>query len=197
MNKTFAMGLMTAALLSSTGLALAATNDVGGGRVDFYGEVTDVSCTISVNGQGSDASVYLAPVSIAEVSTAGAFYKATPFTVRVSDCAAAGDSIDDGSLSVSWVGGNLLQGASGDAAGYLANSLGADGANIQLALSTATSLDSTTRIIPGGEQAQSSADTTDGSSALFTYYVGYVTQTPDAVTAGGVQSYATYQVEYN
>jgi type 1 fimbria pilin len=60
------------------------------GRVDFAGRVTDISCSVALNGghNAGSGNVWLAPVSLAEVHDrgAGAFMKPQPFTL---DCQTA------------------------------------------------------------------------------------------------------------
>ncbi|UJD79513.1 type 1 fimbrial protein [Serratia rubidaea] len=186
-------------------LAQAATPNADGGRVDFLGKITDTSCTVSVNGQGSDANVYLAPVSLQEVHNrgAGAYLKPKPFTIQLGNCQIRVRMMDadDGPdrISVSWVGGNLLQGGNEDA-GYLANSLSDGASNIALALSINgnDTLDKTNKIIPA-DPDQNSVQPEIGAKDIgtFTYYIGYVTQTPKKATSGPVRSYATYEIVYN
>lgn len=180
-----------------TSAAQAATTGVAGGQVNFYGAVTDVSCTVSVDGQGSDASVYVAPISVSEVNTADKLLKAKSFTIDVSNCTPAATTGETKTIGVSWVGGNLLTDSTN---GYLANSSSTNGAeNIQFGLSTTATGDV---IVPGSSTQPKATATTitanDGSDvSRFTYYVGYITSTPQTVTAGEVTSYATYQISYD
>lgn len=200
--------IIASAVVAAFGFSMAnaASTNVGGGQVDFFGKVTDVSCTISVDGQQSDANVRLAPVSLAEVRAAAAhtYLKAKPFVIDVSNCLAvdqpvitAGTAITADKLGINWVGGNLLQNAVGAQAGYLANTDVTGAKDIQLALSTNTSING--KIIPGTATQRKVTPVVDlvRNSAQFTYYVGYTTATPASVTTGAVHSYATYEVVYN
>lgn len=188
----------TMATLFMASAAQASTSVVDGGQVNFYGLVNEVSCTISVDGQGSDASVYLSPISTKEIVTADTLYKAKPFTIDVSNCTPAAEEGKTKTIGVTWVGGNLLGGSD---KGYLANSVEVNGAdNVQFGL--ASTAEGKSIIIPGSSTQESPVATTitgsDGSAvSRFTYYVGYITSTPTEVTAGDVASYATYQISYD
>lgn len=187
--------LLTAIAATVLGFTTAnAATSVGGGQVNFNGKVMDVSCNVSVDGQGSDATVYLAPISLNEVKKGGAdtILKPKTFTISISECAQGENAIADGEkLGVRWTGGNLAANTSGS----LANTLSTGAKNIQLALSIDGMANK--KIFPGdNEQPKTKGSTVDGNT-LFTYYVGYITSTPDSVSAGEIQSYATYEITYN
>ncbi|WP_369311236.1 fimbrial protein [Providencia rettgeri] len=198
MKKVLLSAIATTIIGLST--ANAATPKVGGGLVNFHGKVTDVSCTVSVDGQGSDANVYLAPISVEEVRAGGAdkLLKAKPFVIDVTNCEAAtnGDFVKGDKLAVTWVGGNMLQNANGNNVGYLANTETTGAKNIQLALASSNDADmQNTKIIPGVTAPSKPTSILD-NGARFQYYVGYATSTPTTVTAGEVKSYATYEITY-
>lgn len=207
MKKLLLTAMITTSCLSLN--ALAATDTVGGGQVNFFGKVTDVSCTISVDGQGSNASVYLAPVSIKEVkgSAPHTYLKPKSFVIDVTNCSQTATStradvdvpLDISRIGVYWDGGNILQNPPAGAEGYLANTESTGAKNIQLVLATKNSSSlSGTKIIPGDpNQAKVTSDLASiKDGARFTYFIGYAAPNPVDVTTGLVNSYATYEITY-
>ncbi|EOV8088724.1 fimbrial protein [Providencia huaxiensis] len=207
MKKLLLTAMITTSCFSLN--SFAATDTVGGGQVNFFGKVTDISCTISVDGQGSNASVYLAPVSIKEVKAAAAFTYLKPksFVIDVTNCTQTATStradvdvkLDMKRIGVYWNGGNILQNPPTGAEGYLANTESTGAKNIQLVLATkGDSSLSGTKIIPGDpNQAKVVTDLTSiKDGARFTYFIGYSAPSPSIVTTGLVNSYATYEITY-
>jgi hypothetical protein len=92
--------------------------------------VTDISCSVALNGgnNAGSGSVWLAPVSLAEVHDrgAGAFMKPQPFTLELSNCqlrhdGGAADKDEVRMVNVRWIDGFMVNSVSNENAGYLAN----------------------------------------------------------------------------
>ncbi len=56
------------------------------GTITINGQITDTTCTISVDGGSNDATVTLPTVSSTTLGAAGATAGATPFTISLSNC---------------------------------------------------------------------------------------------------------------
>ena len=175
------------------------------GRVDFNGQVTDISCSVTLNGDNlaDKKGLWLAPVSLAEVYAhkAGAFLKPQSFTLELTSCQLGhGKRSEVHTVNVRWIDGFLLNHINKEQSGLLANTL-ADGAqNIYLALSTNdnNTLDSSNKIVPADPlQNQVHWQRISQNRAVFTYYVGYVSPTPKKATSGLFSSWATWELIYN
>ncbi|WP_174270551.1 fimbrial protein [Shimwellia blattae] len=203
------------------------------GRVGFLGQVTDVSCTVTVGVQqeivgnvrsaraaGSQAGsqsvthplrgpkaasgeVWLAPVSLAEVYShpPGAFLKPQPFTLQLSRCRLDNGPRSGGpdNIRVRWVGGYMVNPVNNENAGYLANTLPDGARNIYLALAVNdnNTLDKNNKIVPGlAGQNQVQMQELASQGGIFTYYVGYITQTPRQVTSGPIITRAVWELVY-
>ena len=137
------LALISGMLIASPASAFETNYDRG--RVDFAGRVTDISCSVALNGgnNAGSGSVWLAPVSLAEVHDrgAGAFMKPQPFTLELSNCqlrhdGGAADKDEIRLVNVRWVDGFTINAVGNENAGYLRNTRADGASHIFLALST-------------------------------------------------------------
>jgi len=151
------LALISGMLIASPASAFETNYDRG--RVDFAGRVTDISCSVALNGgnNAGSGSVWLAPVSLAEVHErgAGAFMKPQPFTLEISNCQLRhdGGAADKNAIhlvNVRWVDGFTVNAVSNENAGYLRNTRADGASHIFLALSTNdnNTLDKSNKIVP-------------------------------------------------
>ena len=201
------LALMSGMLIVSSAWGFETNYDRG--RVDFAGRVTDISCSVALNGgnNAGSGSVWLAPLSLAEVQDrgAGALMKPQSFTLELSNCqlrhdGGAADSHEIRSVNVRWVDGFMLTAVANENAGYLANTLPDGARNIYLALSTNdnNTLDKSNKIVPAdAQQNRVSMVEKSVNGGVFTYYIGYVSSAPLQATSGPITSWATWELVYN
>lgn len=78
------------AVLISAALVSASVSAASDNTINFQGEVTTETCSVSVNGNNASPVVLLPTVSTSDLAASGATAGETPFTVGVSGC--TGDS---------------------------------------------------------------------------------------------------------
>ena len=201
------LALISGMLIASPASAFETNYDRG--RVDFAGRVTDISCSVALNGgnNAGSGSVWLAPVSLAEVHErgAGAFMKPQPFTLEISNCQLrhGGGAADKNAIhlvNVRWVDGFTVNAVSNENAGYLRNTRADGASHIFLALSTNdnNTLDKSNKIVPA-DPLQNRVPLVEKAvdGGVFTYYIGYVTPSPEKATSGPLTSWATWELVYN
>lgn len=168
-----AMGL----LLVAAQVSAAEASD---GTVNFTGTIASQTCTVSVNGGSSTATVTLPKVATGVLASAGEVAGNTRFTMALSDC----------STTTGNVYAYFEQGAGVNANGRLTNTGTATGVDIQL-------LDSANAAINAGSTDQTTAPATvaltDGAGSL-TYSAQYYATA--AATAGTVASTVNYSINY-
>lgn len=82
--------LFIAPALALLSLAIAQQSLASDGTINFNGQVTDVTCTIKVNGGTSNATITLPTVAASALSSGvGATAGDTPFSINLSGCSTA------------------------------------------------------------------------------------------------------------
>ena len=176
--------LALAALVSATGAQFANASD---GTINFNGQLTDQTCTVSVNGVVTPtvATVTLPTVSTGTLTLAGETAGSTAFNIRLSNCVGAASAV-----------AAFFESGSGvdPFSGHLNNIAGVGSAtNVQLQLVDAAS----NNIISAGNSNQLFSNTFAAlvnGEADMPYAVRYYAT--GATTAGTVVGSVTYSINY-
>jgi major type 1 subunit fimbrin (pilin) len=180
--KTKTQSLSLALLISSAVMsasALAASDNT----INFQGEVTAETCSVSVNGNDATPVVLLPTVSTTELNASGSTAGQTTFTVGVSGC--TGDSSATTKVSTVFVGNNV------SASGNLSNTGTATNVEVQILDPQSAVVDLTSGYTGSGDLTLQAGESA-GSATYFAQY--YATGTATAGTVAASLQYAvTYQ----
>ena len=174
LNRAFLSALMASALFSTN--ALASDN-----TITFMGEVSDETCSISVN--GSDASpVVLLPTVTATELNANQVAGATTFDVGVSNCTGSSSGVQ---ISTVFVGNNISS-----ATGNLGSTGSATNVEIQILDTSDAEIDFRSAFTGTGDLSLAANQTSASATYKALYY------SAGAATTGTVLASLQYAVSY-
>jgi len=81
--------IIAISLASVLGMSTGAAQAASSGTITFNGELTDTTCDVDINGQGTDATVTLPTVSISSLTEPGNVTGRTSFNMNLSSCVIA------------------------------------------------------------------------------------------------------------
>ncbi|AGB81732.1 P pilus assembly protein, pilin FimA [Serratia sp. FGI94] len=168
---------LAVAAMTLSGVA-SATN-----TIQFQGEVSDQTCTVSINGNASTPVVLLPTVSKADLATAGATAGQTPFTIGLTGCTA--DAANATAVKTVFVANNLTSD------GRMGNTGSATNVSLELIdpATPATPLDLSGQAGTPGLNLAAGA-----TSASYDFAVRYYSE--GGATAGSVLGSVQYAVSY-
>lgn len=142
---------------SIAGSAFAASNNT----ISFQGEVTDQTCSVTVNGESSSPLILLPTVAATELSASGITAGTTPFVMGVScDSAATADT----KISTVFVGNNV------SADGNLGNTGTAENVEIQILDSKGTAISSLANYKASNDLALASGESSSSAEYKAQYF---------------------------
>ena len=174
-------------LLSSAFAVMAFSTVVNAApTITFEGEVTDQTCTPSINGQ-DNAIVLLPTVPSSELATVGDVTGLTPFTISVAKCTA--DATNALNITTKFLGRNVKN-------GNLVNTALTPTAATNVALQLTTDEKGETPVVLDGVTPVAGLVVEKGqTSGEHTFGVRYIA-VDGAATAGKVTSIAEYTLSY-
>lgn len=78
--------VISASLLAILSAATLSAQAASTGTITFRGELTDTTCEVDINGQGSDATIVLPTVGVNQLKATGDTTGRTSFNMRLSGC---------------------------------------------------------------------------------------------------------------
>ncbi|HAT2830533.1 TPA: type 1 fimbrial protein [Klebsiella oxytoca] len=184
-NKAF----IVAALMVSGSAFASESTGVAGGTITFNGSVSDTTCNVVTN-NGSDFTVNLSPIAIADMGTTTGVVKtkAKDFTMNLKNCSAASEETK--TLKITFSSSNLS-----DDAKYLKNysENGAQGVGIALTQDGNIAVPFDTAFDTGLKAKDAASE--DG--VTLTMYANYYNYGGTSVTTGKVVTDATYSISYD
>ncbi|CAE1144051.1 F17 fimbrial protein [Serratia sp. Tan611] len=180
--------LITISIMAVLGLGSGFVNAASTGTITFNGKVTDTTCNVNVDGQGSNATIVLPTVSTSELGSAGKTSGRTNFNMNLTDCTVS----EHGANTVSAF---FQTGATVDNNTGRLKQTKSDGAsNVSLQLRDGTNGNA----IFAGNQNQATrnafSEIKTGENVVLPYSVEYYAE--NQATAGAVSSSVVYNLQY-
>ncbi|OOE32029.1 hypothetical protein BZG05_15855 [Salinivibrio kushneri] len=170
-----ALGLTSVVMFASS--AALANN-----TITFNGEVTDQTCSVTVNGNAANPVVLLESVSAALLQDAGSTAGDKTFNIGITDCTAPQGNVD---VSTVFVGNGVTDG------GNLLNTGDAENVALQIKDANGDAVDLSSPAKLSGLVLEAGA-----TSASADFGVAYISENGGA-TPGEVEGALQYAVEYN
>lgn len=177
---------MNKKILVACGLLVAGysmtASAVSDNTISFQGEVTDETCSLTVNGNDTAPIILLPTVSTSDLSASGDVAGATTFEMGVSGCTGSTDST---AISTVFVG-NLIETTNGT----LGNTGTAENVTVQILDTEGTEINLSSTYTAEGDLTLAAGDTASTATYTAQYYAS------DAATAGTVAASLQYAVTY-
>ncbi|WP_175886187.1 fimbrial protein [Burkholderia sp. BCC0044] len=179
MNKKLTLASIATAIAAFAPLAAHAYD----GTVNFSGALSGASCEIKVNGADNNGTVQLPTVGSAQLGAPGKVAGATNFTIELSKCQNAGESVRaffEAGPNVDNSNGTLINRAATNAATNVA---------VQL-------LDTYGNVLKAGHDSQRTVTPVALKNNAATLVYGAQYYATAATTAGSVSTSVTYSIDY-
>lgn len=180
---------MNKKILVACGLLVAGysmtASAVSDNTISFQGEVTDETCSLTVNGNDSTPIILLPTVSTSDLALAGSHAGDTTFEMGVSGCTGTGDAATDTKISTVF-SGNLVETTNGT----LGNTGTAENVTVQILDVSGEEINLSSTYTADNDLKLSAGDTASTATYTARYYA------TDVAAAGTVAASMQYAISY-
>lgn len=176
------MKLCFLSLAISTSLVSSIVNAASDNTINFQGEVTDQTCSVTVNGNTSAPVVLMPTVSTADLAASGSTAGQTTFTMGLTGCTA--NTSASTTVSTVFVGNDVTS------AGNLGNTGTASNVDVQILDTSGSAIDLTDGYTASGDLTLATNATESSADYTAQYYA------TGTATSGTVAASLQYAVTY-